>query len=332
MTYNAFTKFTAFGGAELIAIYITKGLAEKGESISLLSCTCRNKFNARYKVENLTVKQFSFLFFLKISNKSVIISHHRKLTTLLIIVRALLFKRFRIIHVAHNEFHTLKYFTLFPKQIIAVSEKVKQNLTNYFNIESNRINVIYNGIPDRNPESSIYCRKHDGVIRILVPARITAVKSQCRIVQELKGNLHENIEIHFAGTGDDLDKLKELVKNEPQFKVLGFQSFDLIINDYDYVMLFSTMEGLPTVFLESFMYGKPVISNNAGGSLEILDDNNNGFYAADFESLIATVNSLPTNNSEKYRQLCINARKKYKACYTIDKMIESYYKLLKNEI
>jgi glycosyltransferase involved in cell wall biosynthesis len=331
MIYNAFPNFSAFGGAELIVINITKGFAEKGVPSTILSCSETKDYNEGYEITDLTIKKLSLSFIARISKNSIIISHHRKITSIILLLKICLMKRFRIIHVAHNEFYSLKYFTLFPKSVVAVSRKVKQNLIDYFDVDASRITVIYNGIPDRNPEGRILTR-HDDNIRILLPARITDVKQQILIVNALHGKLKKNIEIHFAGAGEDLEKLKKLTKSKFQFTVLGFQPLDSIINNYDYVMLFSKVEGLPTVFLEAFMYGKPIISNNAGGSLEILNDMVNGFFASDLNELAAVINSLPDSNSKSYLELCRNARKKYEENYTRDKMTAAYLNLINHEV
>jgi glycosyltransferase involved in cell wall biosynthesis len=329
MIYIAFTNFSTFGGAEIISINITKGIAEKGIDVSLLSSSSKKDYNKKYDINNFIIEKLSLLLILRLKNDSTVISHHRKVTSIILLLKTIFRKKFQVIHVAHNEFFSLKRFTLFPDSIVAVSQKVKQNLIDYFNVDAKRVKVIYNGIPDRNPEMKIEIRKNSGSIKILIPARVNKVKQQILIVETLTNKLNKNIEIHFAGEGDDLDRLKKITNGKSQFKILGFQSFDEIINDYDYVMLFSKVEGLPTVFLEAFMYGKPIISNNAGGSLEMLDDSVNGFYASDFKCLINVINALPANYSEEYRQLCFNARKKYEENYTLDKMINSYLNLIK---
>lgn len=330
MIYNAFTNFKTYGGAELIAINLTHGFIRNGIPSCLLSFS--DDIDARYDLKDITTTKFSLSLLRKMSTDDIIISHHRKMTTILVVLRNILSKDFRIIHVAHNEFYNLKFLTLFPKEIIAISEKVKNNLIKYFNIKRDNITTIYNGIPDKMNKDSIFFRNSDNV-KILLPARIiNDVKRQILIVQELEGHLNKNIEIHFAGEGEDLEQLKKIAEGKSTFKVLGFKATDNIINNYDYVMLFSKNEGLPTVFLEAFMYAKPIISNNAGGSLEILDDRVNGFFAPDFKELIKVINSLPTSNSDEYKKLSKKSREKYENNYTIDKMVDSYLNLINNEV
>lgn len=328
MIYTAYTDFHTFGGAEIIAINLSKGLVRYGFEVTLVSDSLVGDFNKSYDIAGLPTTRYSFSFFSSLKNDDVIVSHHRKVTLLFTFMRTLLFKKYRIIHVAHNEFHSLKYFTFFPKTVVAISNRVKENLMNYFKLKPERIQLIYNGLPDRNREgAAIGCKRSK--IKILVPARINHVKQQLEIVSRLGDKLDKRIEIHFAGVGEDLEKLKGSIKDKPQFKALGFVDIESIIDEYDYVMLFSLVEGLPTVFLEAFMFGKPIICNDVGGNLEILDDRQNGFFAPDFDTLTHVINSLPEIENEAYRTLCINARKKYELKYTFGKMVEQYAELLK---
>lgn len=327
--FNAFTDFKTFGGAELIAINLTKGLLTKGMDTNILSNTHKRLFNDKYDVKEINTFVYSYKLLSSLCSDDVIISHHRKVTTKLIILKKILFFKFRLIHVAHNEFFSLRFLTLYPMEIIAVSSKVKQNLISHFGISSERIKVIYNGITD------IEVNKKEIVdypkTKILLPARINKVKQQVEIVKNLAGYLNDNVEIHFAGIGDEIEVLKEITKNNIQFKVLGFVTISDIMQNYDYVMLYSKVEGLPTVLIEACMYGKPIICNDVGGNLEILDVNRNGFLADSYESLRQKLNSLPDRNSDEYKSLCFNSRQKYSSSFTFQKMIDNYINTILND-
>src|ERR1035437_9514189 len=260
--FNAYTNFKTFGGAELVAINLTRGLLNKNINTHLLSYTGKNKFNEKYEVEDLITYIFSYKLLVSLSKEDVIISHHRKITTKLILLKNIFNFKFRLIHVAHNEFFNFKYLTLYPKEIVAVSNKVKDNLISYFGISKERIKVIYNGI--KSVESKRINDNNSSKILILLPARINKVKQQIEIVRNLIGHINDNIEIHFAGVGKDLDELKEISKHSTQFKVLGFIPISDIIHKYDYVMLYSKVEGLPTVLIEACMNSKPIICNDVG--------------------------------------------------------------------
>ena len=324
--YTVYTNFHSYGGAELIALNISSGLKERGYEVIILSYSKKTKFHKNYLFGDLSIERITFSSFFRIGKNDILISHHRKMTSLFLIWKVLFFKKYTIIHVAHNEFTTLKYFSLFSKKIVAVSNKVKQNLIDYFMINSDRVRVIYNGIHD----SQLGYFNKERTKRILIPARVNKVKRQLEIFDELKGKIPDNIEIHFAGVGEDFDELKYRVyaNNNSQFKVLGFCSIEDIIREYDFVMLFSKNEGLPTVFIEAFMYSKPIICNNVGGNLEILDDGVNGFCVHNFDELLSIIHVIDNMHDEDYFTMCENARKKYESYFLISKMIDSYEKLI----
>lgn len=324
--YNCYTNLEKYGGAELIAINLTKGLSNFCNSSELLLF---NKLihHYSYNLNDLKINIFSFSFFLKLQSKDILISHHRKITTLLIILRLLFFKKFRLIHVAHNEFFTLKFASLFPKEIIAVSERVKQNLIHYFQIHPNRITVIYNGISDN---FNVISKSESDTIKILYPARITNVKQQVEIVKHLKNKINPNIKIYFAGEGEDQEILIREIEKDSQFHFIGFIDIQKNIQEFDYIMLFSKVEGLPTVFIEACMNSKPIICNNVGGNIEILERGKNGFLANDFSELISVLNNLPNSITNEYKLMSENARIIYDTRFTIDKMISNYVKIITN--
>lgn len=229
---------------------------------------------------------------------------------------------------AHNEFFNLRFLTLYPKEIIAVSHKVKENLISYFGLRSERIKVIYNGINDvilnKNEEYRVDCSK----IKVLLPARINKVKQQVEVVNNLKGGVKDHIEIHFAGEGEEMEILKKITSKDTHFKVLGFVDISAVIKNYDYVLLYSKVEGLPTVLIEACMYAKPIICNDVGGNLEILTNNKNGFLVDNYEELKQKINVLPNRGSEEYTALSAHARDVYLDNFTFNKMIDNYVNTL----
>jgi glycosyltransferase involved in cell wall biosynthesis len=236
----------------------------------------------------------------------------------------------RLIHVAHNEFDNLRYFSFYPKEIITVSQRVKDNLITYFNIEPNNITVIYNGLPD------LYVSKKDDYsinekIRILYAARITKIKGQVELVKKLTGKLNDNIQIDFAGIGENYEELLMLTSGNLNFKCLGFTDLSLNLYKYDFVMLFSSNEGLPLTLIESCSFKKPVICNDVGGNIEIVKDGINGFVVNDYLQLLQLLNSqLPNKSSESYIKMSNNARKIFESKFLTGKMIENYINYIEN--
>lgn len=257
---------------------------------------------------------------------STIISHHRKITTLLVLLNFFLRLKCRIIHVSNSEYHTLKNLTLFPSEVIAVSNRVKYNCINYFKIKENQIKVIYNGIEDK---FNGYKKKDSSIIKILYIARIHEKKNQLQLVDKLKGKI-KNVKISFVGVGPDYNELLKLTKNIEDFETKGFQSeLSTLVEETDYFMLFSSQEGLPTCLIESCMFGRPFITNDVGGSKEILEQNKNGFLANNLDELIEIINNLKNINSDDYYTMCKNARNTYLEKFTLEKMEIKYKDFIK---
>lgn len=325
--YNIYSSFEKYGGAELILLSITKGLNKKNKFYINSFSFFRGAVNENYDIkENILYLKIRDIF--EDSKNKIFLSHHRKVTSILFILKKIFFLKYALIHVAHNEFYSLRNITFLPRDIIAVSKGVKSNLINYFSIKEKDIGVIYNGIIDKNPSRELYLNKFNKIIKILYPARINKVKNQINLVNYLYNKL-EKINIQFAGDGPQLNELALICKGEKSFTVLGYiKRIDELFKKVDYVLLYSKNEGLPTALIEAFMYGKPVICNSVGGNSEIVDNKINGFICNKIEDLPKLLNSLPQPGSEEYLYLCKNARSKYEEKFRFEVMINNYYEYL----
>ncbi|MFD2148289.1 hypothetical protein [Mucilaginibacter antarcticus] len=134
---------------------------------------------------------------------------------------------------------------IIPRDIVSISNKVTENLRNYFGLKGENIKLIYNGLKDEyNNQPSNYLPGKQVIIAY--PAKIYDLKRQLKIVENLKGKLLPAIEIHFIGTGPQYDELKERCKNEPSFSTLGFvDRIPEYLATVDYIMLYSEREGCP---------------------------------------------------------------------------------------
>ncbi|MCK9230913.1 MAG: glycosyltransferase family 4 protein [Syntrophales bacterium] len=324
--YLLYPSFQNVGGAHNVIIDQYLGLKDDYKII-ISSYDRYEKINDEYKkvIPESHYKRLSLLDLL--FTRALIISHHRKLTTKLLLLS--LFLKRNIIHIAHNEFFSLRYFTLYPSTIIAVSDRVKTNLIEYFRCKPSRVIVIKNGIHDRYSFDTKGFKYNENDIKILFPARITKVKNQLNIVNTLKNRLSKNVKIMFAGDGPLYSDLVKACKDDNNFIPLGFRSDMLnLYSETDYVMLFTEKEGLPISLLEAAMMGKPIICNNVGGNLEIVEDGVNGFVCNSFPELRDCINNLPTITEDTYRDLSKKVREKYLKEFTVNVMIEQYKKII----
>lgn len=315
------------GGAQNVAIQLAKSLNENKSSL-IICQTPIKQIEKAYTSENVIFQKHSISIFRLLLDEDIILSHHRKMTTLYILLKNIFKKKFVIIHVAHNTFTNLKWGTLFPKYVIAVSNGVKQNLIDYFGLSEDRITVIFNGILDQYNHDTSLIIKHRDTIKILFAGRICPVKRQVKFVQNLQGKLNSNIEIFFAGVGEDLDLLKQTIRNDSHFHVLGQIDINSHMPEYDYVCLFSEKEGLPIILIEACMFGKPLLTNGILAVLDVNHHGKNGFVFRTWDELLKGINNLSTLSMDEYKRLSENSRNYYLNHFSQERMISEYKKLI----
>lgn len=285
------------------------------------------KVNSNHNInenEYIQWKYNPFFFF-----NSIVFIHERKFLLLFWILNHLLFQKIKIIYVHHNIFHNHRFLSVMPDTIISISNRSTENLIKFFNAPAKNIHLIHNCVSDINPKP--HRKRNSERITLLLPARINDQKRQLEIYQNLKSKLDSRITIKFAGDGPFLEQLKTLVKNDTQFECLGFRS-DVIdlLQQCDYILLFSKTEGLSITLIEATMCGVPIITNDVGGNLEIARRGKNAFIANDWNELVNVLNQLPNQNDSDYFQMCKNSREIYEKNFTFDKFKQQYLKILEN--
>ncbi len=313
------------GGAQNIALFLARNINKESKHIVLYNS---KKITANYACSDLLYKPMNIINIFKYRKDYIFLSHSRLYTTILFVVG--LFIKIRVIAVAHNTLmQKSKWRTIFPNRIIAVSNGVKTRLVNCFGVDSNRINVIFNGLIDSyNPIKEL---DNDPNIKILLAARVCNVKQQVEIVKQLKGKLPTHIRFYFAGDGEDILQLKELTEMDPQFKVLGHIDLAKEIYKYDYIALFSKYEGLGLSLIEGCMHRKPLLTNAIEAVLDVNHQGFNGFVYNSWSDIIDGLRTLPHRDDDKYIQLANNSRKVFENNFMAETMIERYKTVIRSE-
>ncbi|MEP0214843.1 MAG: glycosyltransferase family 4 protein [Cellulophaga sp.] len=328
---HLYPNFDNIGGAQSIIIELYLGMKQRNIEVKIAGLTNYGLINDRYKlkIEKSDYIKLDFSFFLK-KNDSVLISHHRKLTSFFVMLSKFPFFCLSIIHVSHNEFFDFKFLTFFPKKIIAVSEKVKSNLMSVFNVDKSRINVIYNGLESSKVDFSKRDFIKNDIIKLLYPARITSVKQQLELVKEIKKSKIQNIKIVFCGDGVNYNDLVQLVGNDTRFIVKGLvENMDEEYLNCDFVLLFSKNEGLPVSLIEACNFSRPIICNDVGGNLEIVEDNVNGFVVNSYSSLIKRIGELKKITKVDYEFLSKNSKVVFEKKFVKEIMLNKYTQYVK---
>lgn len=314
-----------FGGAQLVLSRLHHSLKPYFQGAYVIDSTDFTQVNETYGISDNEYRRLTFKNLLSMRG-AVVLSHYRKMTSMLELVNKLFGLNMIVIHIAHNEFDNLNLVTFFPRHVVAVSEGVRKNLVNYFGLPSKQIRVIYNGVPVVSSRGHVsFCKP----IRVLHLGRVCKVKQQLSIFVNLRGSLHEDVEIHFAGVGEDYQDLLRETADSEQFKALGFvKDVAALMANYHFILLYSTHEGFPISLLEAQAAGKPAVVNNVGGNLEIISDGHNGYVANEWTQLITTLNSLRDLSEEQYKKLCGNSLTNYHENFALEMMVDSYVRYL----
>lgn len=262
---------------------------------------------------------------------SVLFVHQRRLAMIFSVLNLLLFLRMKVVYVHHNILGGHRFLSFFPRNVVTISDKCIANLTDYFGINLDRITKIYNSVPDTFTET--HHPSTDGKVRLLYPATVYPVKRQIQLYQKLNNVLNENVEIIFAGTGDDYEELCRLTEGDSRFKCLGFvNNVKELLKTVDYCLLFSAHEGLPISLIEATMMGVPIICNDVGGNLEIGIDGFNAFVCKDWNDLAGRLNSLHEVSTNDYMRMSENSRQHFISNFTVEQFRTSYKQLVSDII
>lgn len=188
----------------------------------------------------------------------------------------------------------MKY--LYPKadHIVAVSEAVANDLSNFTKINKSNIKVIYNPIVGPS-----LLQKGNAPIQhkwldnsqykvILFVGRLERVKNIPLLMNgfKLATNQRKNIKLLIVGDGGEQENLIKLTNSlnlQDHVDFLGYcENPYPYMKKADILALTSLWEGLPTVLIESMAFGTNVIAtNNLAGAGEILLNENIGHYPKD---------------------------------------------------
>ena len=193
--------------------------------------------------------------------------------------------------------------TKLADKIITLTQEDRENYIKKHGVSDERICYIYNWKEAALSDVS-YNNKSTKIVTV---GRFDSQKGYDYLVQVAKKVLSEKSdwtwEIYGSGNQDEVDKIKELIKEnnlQDNLLIKGLEkNQDLIYGDKGIYVMTSRYEGLPLVLLEAQQYNLPIVSFCCPtGPSEIVEDGVNGFLVD---------------------------------CYDTDKMSEKLLKLMENE-
>lgn len=277
----------------------------------------------------------TFQHIVKNERITVIHSHHRMAA----FYTDLLCKK-NIIKIAnaHNTFADKRKFTRRAYQnthMVAVGEKVKENLVDFYGLPEGQVTVIHNAIKPFDGEidvvKELQTDKDVGYTLVGNIGRLSEQKGITYFIQAAAKVIKAcpKTRFYIIGSGELETKLKQEAREllpEHSIKFLGYRkNIQNVISQLDFVVLSSLWEGLPLTPIEAFSVGKPVVATAVDGTVEIVQDRKNGLLVKpiDVDGLAAAMTELITNKTER-KEFGKNAYRRYEEDFSFEKMAERY--------
>ena len=241
--------------------------------------------------------------------------------------------------------------------IIAVSESIRQQCIDLYNVSPDKIITIRNGV--RIEDFSKISKPREEKLKeisaelnldlknkniLLCVARLDKQKGHKYLIEALSiiknnhPNIAKNLLVLLAGEGSLKDAITEQIKSNQLdliVKLLGLR-YDVneLLISCDAMILTSLFEGLPLSIVEAMCLGKPVLATAVDGVPEIVIDSKTGILMESKNPLSianSIINFLQLNEEEKM-QMGLRGKKRALEEFDLklnnDKIMEIYSKLI----
>jgi len=331
------------GGAERFTLNLARHIATKGAVITVASTggifvegLQKNGIKHiglknRPEINNIIPLAIELLRIIREDNYSIIHCQHR---IFIFILQFICNRKFILFYTAHNVFNDLFQKIIFPDVTVAVSQTIKLNLLSTSYIPENKIKLINNGVEISNNKIP-----HNNTITIGFFGRLISVKgifnllkavailsedkTDFRLIIRGKGETEEIIKYINLKKLNSMVKLAEVSDNE-----------ETIYHGIDVLVLPTKMnEGMPISILEAAARGILVVSTNAGGIGDFIEDEITGIIlkSTEPEKLALTLKEIICSY-DNFAGIIENARIKVKKDFSLDQMISKYEMLYTESI
>ena len=196
-----------------------------------------------------------------------------------------------------------KSLALFTNQLLAVGDKVRQDLLNAGIGSKDKFGLMPPGLgigilPAKKDSRAVLDLPADRLQCAFI-GRVTQIKRPDRFLDVVSEIKKRGVQLDFfiAGDGELLEMCRERIKNEDlPVTVLGWQSdIERVLSVADIVVLTSDNEGTPLSLIQAGMAGLPVVTTNVGSVPEVVLDGVTGIITAlDVEQIADALEKLVT--------------------------------------
>jgi len=219
--------------------------------------------------------------------------------------------------------------------MLPCSSAAKKDLMHYYHINESKAIVFPNALQDTEQRNKSHNKKigflgrlhRSKGVDILIDAFVKLLKEIPDAVLEIAGSGTDKPELERIAYSAIAAKSIIFKGNLPYSEVLPF------LSSLNFLVVPSRSDNLPTVVLEAFSAGTPVIGSNAGGIPDMIIDGYNGllFEKENADDLLQHMMLLLTNNEQR-DSIAVNARKTFEEKYCINNLPERFEALLENRM
>lgn len=201
----------------------------------------------------------------------------------------------------------LEHFNIKAKGILtnAVDIKEYDKYKNKFQENKQKIEILYAG-------------------RLIKDKGVLLLQQANKIIQ----SKYKNVSLLIAGQGPLYDELKK----DTSLKLLGKLEYDKIMEYYAKADIFvnpsSFAEGLPTTVLEAGLMKCAVVATDAGGTIEVIEDNNTGLLCKPEVNSIVEKLEMLINDNKLSKNLAENLHKKVCEQFSWEKTVEEILEII----
>jgi glycosyltransferase involved in cell wall biosynthesis len=326
------------GGAERFTLNLCRYFKDKTSGITVASSggifvdQLKQSGVIHIKLQNQPVLKNIFSLYKELisiineDNYSIVHCQHRIFTFLLQFVPN---KKFILLYTANNMFTDLFQKCIFPNFASAASGSICNNLKKTSYIKNNKITQINYGV--KVPE--IY-QPHEGLITLGFFGRLIKEKGIFNLLESVKILTSENLNFRLVIKGKgELDKIMEFIEQNHLSDIISIappsSDEEEIYKDIDVLVLPTRLnEGLPISILEAAARRILVVSADAGGVKDFLQNQQTGIMLGSLDPLtIAHALKEIILHYNKYLPILDNALKKVKDEFSLDVMNKKYEEL-----
>lgn len=312
--------------------FITNGGDSLGRLIDLgINPTIIDFNRGNRNVYKLFKNVLSLYIFCKKNKINAIHTHHRYPELISYLVS--LFLHIKTVSTVHSLLNNLKFSSFRSEKVIAVSNAVKENLINNFNVDAKRIVVMYNFIEpfiDVKPEQKERFLKQHNLSKsdriMLFAGRINEIKGSDILLSTFDeiSEIRNDIKLMLVGCWElsatyknDIQKSSKIILVDPSSEVAIYYSISTM------VVSPSRMDSFPFIMLEAGSANKPFIGGKTGGIAEFIEDGVNGLLVepGNTEDLIRKINYI-LDNPDNAKAMAANLNKKVKKIANAEEYIK----------